>query len=115
MTAPRFSGMSLRITDVLGRLRDQITAPLRGQRREVDAVVSALHAMETPAPGVDVNPITEQLQRRLQQRSVLYLIGPGRILDRVRQVPGILRAPAAIRLGTGDARPHESQISLGRG
>ncbi|HEX4054188.1 MAG TPA: GTPase domain-containing protein [Tepidisphaeraceae bacterium] len=88
--APRLSGMSLRITDVLGRLRDQITAPLRGQRREVDAVVSALHAMETPAPGVDVNPITEQLQRRLQQRSVLYLIGPGRILDRVRQVPGIL-------------------------
>jgi hypothetical protein len=46
--------------------------------------------MEAPAPGVDVNPITEQLQRRLQQRSVLYLIGPGRILDRVRQMPGIL-------------------------
>jgi len=47
-------------------------------------------AMEAPPPGVDVNPITEQLQRRLQQRSVLYLIGPGRVLDRVRQVPGIL-------------------------
>jgi RNase P/RNase MRP subunit POP5 len=83
-------GMAVRIGDVLGRLRDQITGPLRVQRRDVDVAVASLRAMETPAPGVDVNPITEQLQRRLQQRSVLYLIGPGRILDRVRQMPGIL-------------------------
>jgi hypothetical protein len=41
-------------------------------------------------PGVDVNPLTQALQRRLQQRSVLYLMGPGRMLDRVRQVPGLL-------------------------
>jgi hypothetical protein len=34
--------------------------------------------------------MTQQLQRRLQQRSVLYLIGPGRVLDRVRQVPGMM-------------------------
>jgi hypothetical protein len=46
--------------------------------------------METPAAGVDVNPLTRQLQRRLQQRSILYLMGPGRVLDRVRQVPGLL-------------------------
>jgi hypothetical protein len=94
MTVPndsaRETGLRVRVTDLLGRLRDQITAPLRGQRRDVDAMVSALRAMEAPPPGVDVNPITEQLQRRLQQRSVLYLIGPGRVLDRVRQMPGIL-------------------------
>jgi 50S ribosome-binding GTPase len=88
--AQRDSGMAVRIADVLGRLRDQITGPLRSQRRDIDAAVASLRAMETAAPGVDVNPITEQLQRRLQQRSVLYLMGPGRILDRVRQVPGIL-------------------------
>jgi 50S ribosome-binding GTPase len=88
--AQRDSGMAVRIADVLGRLRDQITGPLRSQRRDVDAAVASLRAMEATAPGVDVNPITEQLQRRLQQRSVLYLMGPGRILDRVRQVPGIL-------------------------
>jgi hypothetical protein len=41
-------------------------------------------------PGVDVNPLTQQLQRRMQQRSVLYLMGPQRILDRVRQAPGLL-------------------------
>src|SRR5262249_32638863 len=40
--------------------------------------------------GVDVNPLTQQLQRRMQRRSVLYLIGPGRVMDRVRQVPGML-------------------------
>jgi hypothetical protein len=86
----RESGMAVRVSDLLGRLRDQITGPLRGRRRDADAAISALRAMETPAPGVDVNPITEQLQRRLQQRSVLYLIGPGRVLDRVRQVPGLI-------------------------
>lgn len=86
----RERGLMVRVADLLGRLRDQITGPLRDQRRDVDTAVSSLRAMETPAPGVDVNPITEQLQRRLQQRSVLYLIGPGRVLDRVRQVPGML-------------------------
>src|SRR5439155_9993872 len=30
------------------------------------------------------------LARRLQQRSILCLIGPGRVLDRVRQVPALL-------------------------
>jgi len=53
-------------------------------------ILGSMRAMETPPAGVDVNPITEQLQRRLQQRSVLYLIGPGRILDRVRQMPQML-------------------------
>jgi len=39
---------------------------------------------------LDVNPLTRSLQRRLQQRSVLYLMGPGRVLDRVRQMPALL-------------------------
>jgi len=30
------------------------------------------------------------LQRRLQQRSVLYLMGPGRMLQRARQIPGMI-------------------------
>jgi hypothetical protein len=62
----------------------------------VNALTAALTAMEAPAAGVDVNPITLALQRRLQQRSVLYLIGPQRVLDRVRQVPTLLaRLPRA--------------------
>src|SRR4029077_18288347 len=58
--------------------------------RAIDQIIKSLRAMETPAPGIDVNPLTQQLQRRLQQRSVLYLMGPGRMIDRVRQVPGML-------------------------
>jgi hypothetical protein len=86
----RAAGMALRATDLLGRLRDQVVGPLRSDRRDIETGVRALRALETAPPGVDVNPITEQLQRRLQQRSVLYLIGPGRVLDRIRQAPALL-------------------------
>src|SRR5205823_9879458 len=70
--------------------RDQMISPLRDERREADRITSQLRGMEAPTAGIDVNPLTRQLQRRLQQRSVLYLMGPGRMLDRVRQVPGLL-------------------------
>ena len=86
----REAGLSNRAADLLGRLTDQVVAPLREARREADRLIAALRGMESPEPGVDVNPITQQLQKRLQQRSVLYLMGPGRIMDRVRQVPGML-------------------------
>ncbi|HEV2292998.1 MAG TPA: GTPase domain-containing protein [Tepidisphaeraceae bacterium] len=86
----RAEGLVNRTADVLGRLQDQIVAPLRDARREANRLIAALRAMESPTTGVDVNPITRQLQRRLQQRSILYLMGPGRMLDRVRQVPGLL-------------------------
>ncbi len=86
----RRSGAAVRVKDLLGRLRDQVLGPMRRERRAADAAISALKAMEAPSSGVDVNPITEQLERRLQQRSVLYLIGPGRIMDRVRQAPAML-------------------------
>lgn len=86
----RKRGIGNRSADLIDRLRDQILAPLRHDRCEADRLVAALRAMETPPPGVDVNPVTQSLQRRLQQRSVLYLMGPGRMLDRVRQIPGIL-------------------------
>jgi hypothetical protein len=94
--ADRESGLANRVSDVATRLADQVIAPLRQARRDVNQLTSTLRAMETPAAGVDVNPITLQLQRRLQQRSVLYLIGPQRVLDRVRQVPTLLaRLPRA--------------------
>jgi len=83
-------GLRHRSEDLLGRLADQIVAPLRDDRREIDRLVGLLRGMEAPVAGVDVNPLTQQLQRRMQQRSVLYLMGPQRILDRVRQAPGLL-------------------------
>jgi hypothetical protein len=114
--ARRMAGARQRAVDLLGRLRDQITAPLRSQRSDVEAAVAALTALETPPPGVDVNPLTEQLERRLQQRSVLYLIGPGRVLDRVRQMPAMLvRLPRAawdfVLHGKADFPPDPGQTA----
>ena len=88
--AARIEGLRHRATDLLGRFTDQILAPLREDRREADRLAAALRAMESPGVGVDVNPLTQSLQRRMQQRSILYLMGPQRILDRVRQAPGLL-------------------------
>ena len=83
-------GLAKRSMDLLGRLQDQILSPLREDRQQVDALVASVRSLETPGLGVDVNPITQGLQRRLQQRSVLYLMGPQRVLERVRQVPGMM-------------------------
>jgi hypothetical protein len=88
--AQRSTGLRIRAQDLLGRFADQVLAPMRDDRRDADRLVEALRAMESPAVGVDVNPLTQQLQRRLQQRSILYLMGPQRILDRVRQAPGLI-------------------------
>ena len=86
----RAEGLQRRSEDLLGRLGDQVLTPLRADRGEMDRLIALLRGMESPVPGVDVNPLTQQLQRRMQQRSVLYLMGPQRILDRVRQAPGLL-------------------------
>ena len=75
---------------MLDRFVDQILTPLADDRKEADRAMTMLAAMEAPPTEIDVNPITRGLARRLQQRSILYLIGPGRVLDRVRQVPGLL-------------------------
>ena len=90
-------GLNNRNTDLAGRLNDQVITPLNEARKEADRILAALEQMETPEPGLDVNPITHQLQRKLQQRSVLYLMGPQRVLERVRQVPALLvRLPRSI-------------------
>ncbi len=96
LPSPVTAGIQHRVADVITRLNDQVLAPLREIRKQADQLCQSLHAMETPAVGVDVNPITDELRRRLQQRSVLYLVGPQRVLDRVRQVPTLLaRLPRA--------------------
>ena len=97
MPPPDEAGLANRTADSVSRLTDQVVAPLRQARhRRPTGCAAALRAMETPPAGVDVNPITQGLQRRMQQRSVLYLVGPGRVLDRVRQVPTLLaRLPRA--------------------
>lgn len=90
-------GLAHRKRDLVTRLIDQIIAPLRERWRVVERLSAALRAMEQAAPNVDVNPLTEQLRVRLQQRSILYLMGPKRVWDRVRQAPGlVLRLPRSL-------------------
>jgi hypothetical protein len=86
----RQEGLRARAADLYDRFHDQVLAPLHSDRREIDRIVAMLRALEAPPAEIDVNPITRQLARRLQQRSILYLMGPGRVLDRVRQVPALL-------------------------
>ncbi len=89
-TDARNEGLRHRCADLLDRFADQIISPLAADRKEADGAIAMLRAMEAPPTDIDVNPLTRSLARRLQQRSILYLIGPGRVLDRVRQVPGLL-------------------------
>lgn len=84
------AGISNRCGDLMSRWRDQILAPLRADRARVERLKAALWSLRTAADGVDVSPLTQQLQRRMQEQSVLYLMGPGRMIERVRQLPGIL-------------------------
>jgi hypothetical protein len=83
-------GVANRCADVLGRLRDRILGPLRADRRQVEKLLVLLRSLNTSDTGVDVGLLTQQLQRRMQERSVLYLMGPRRVLERVRQLPGLL-------------------------
>jgi hypothetical protein len=119
----RTGAAAARVADLLDRFRDQAFQPLRAQRKSVDALAASLRAMNAPVADVDVNPLMVQLRRRLQQRSVLYLIGPGRMLDRVRQVPGLLarlprttwdwlRTGELSRNGEGNGPPELEQRGL---
>ncbi|HEX8323993.1 MAG TPA: GTPase domain-containing protein [Tepidisphaeraceae bacterium] len=87
-------GLKQRVLDATARAGDQVLQPLLDRRRAVDRVVGSVRAFGSDVVDIDVHPLTEQLQRRMRDRSVLYLIGPQRILDRVRSVPtALVRLP----------------------
>ena len=95
------TGLDRRVADLAGRVADQVIAPFRRQRTRVDRARAALASLAggdgQSGGNVDVHPLTRQLQRRLQQKSVLYLMGPGRIVDRMRDLPAMLvRLPKSI-------------------
>ncbi len=84
------AGLGRRAMDLAGRVGDQLLGPMADERAEADRLIAVLEERVAPAAGVDVGPVTQRLQRRMRERSVLYLMGPQRILDRVRQAPGLL-------------------------
>ena len=83
-------GLNARVADAVQRFNDQLLQPLNDARQRTNSAVAALETLTGDIVDVDVHPLTQQLQRRMRERSVLYLIGPQRILDRVRSVPTTL-------------------------
>ena len=88
--APSSQGLRYRVYDATARLNDQLLQPLLETRAQVDRTIATVRVLLGDAIDVDVHPITQQLQRRMRERSVLYLIGPQRIIDRVRTMPATL-------------------------
>jgi hypothetical protein len=110
----RIAGVRARAADLAGRIADQVVAPMRSKRAAIERVKLRLEAMVRPEAGVDVHPMTRHLQRRLQQQSVLYLMGPARLVDRLRSVPSLVaRLPRStwdlITKGTTSA-PEPTQV-----
>jgi len=78
------------VLDLLGRLRDQVIEPMRSTRQRAKVCAERLLLLNQIGPGIDVDPMTRQLRKRMQERSVLYLMGPGRLIDRQRGAPALL-------------------------
>jgi hypothetical protein len=84
------AGLARRSADLIGRLRDQIILPLQENRRRINALLARMTGLQTRAPGIDVSLVGEQLRRRMREQSILYLMGPQRVVDRIRQMPGLI-------------------------
>jgi hypothetical protein len=83
-------GLKARAADLASRANDQVIEPLRTLRKQADAAINALREMRAAESGVDVDPMTRQLRKRMQQRSILYLMGPERMLERLKSAPAML-------------------------
>jgi hypothetical protein len=82
-------GLRRRVEDLASRVADQVVEPLRVTRRAADVAINALRELRARDAGVDVDPMTRQLRKRMQQRSILYLMGPQRMLERLRAAPAM--------------------------
>jgi hypothetical protein len=87
--AQRQTGLRRRVEDLALRVVDQILEPLRVTRHAADVAIDALRELRARDAGVDVDPMTRQLRKRMQQRSILYLMGPQRMLERLRAAPAM--------------------------
>ncbi len=88
------NGLRTRFGDVAGRAADLVLEPARALRAQCDDAAERIKSLIRPEPGVDVHPMTRHLQSRLRRQSVLYLMGPGRVIDRARSLPStVARLP----------------------
>ncbi len=79
-------GLANRIQDSILRLNDQIFVPLRNDLATVERLRESLESFVAPGPEVDVSGLTAELQQKMQAKSILYLMGPKRILDRAKKI-----------------------------
>lgn len=90
------NGTQQRVRDLIQRARDTVLEPLEAARKTIDRLSSSMSLLKTCPTDVDVSGISRQLQTRMQEQSILYLMGPQRVMQRLRQVPGFLgRLPRA--------------------
>ena len=101
------AALEARKMDLVNRVMDQLVAPLKQQRSEVERTLKALGAMNEPTAEIDVQPLAEQLRIRLRQKSIVYLMGPGRMLERLRQTPGLVG-----RWGRNLLKPSRGQTTV---
>lgn len=104
--ADRERGLGRRASDLAARIVDQVVEPLRVLRGKANDASAALRELRAREAGVDVDPMTRQLRKRMQQRSILYLMGPQRMLERVKAAPAALarlpRSTLAMLRGSKD-------------
>jgi hypothetical protein len=86
-----FSKLKNQTLDLLAKAQDQVVQPLLEERKKIAETVQALRRLESPAPDLEVDPLTDQLQRRMRERSVLYLLGPQRMMERAQKFFSVLR------------------------
>lgn len=84
------SANALRLRDLAQRVNDQLIEPLARQRALADDAIERLKSLAVPESDVDVDAMTRELYRRYQKRSVFYLMGPGRMVERLRSAPALV-------------------------
>ena len=78
-----------RCADVVSCLRDHVLARLQSDQQDAQRTFEALRVLRGGGD-IDVSELTRQLQGRMRKQSVLYLMGPARVLERMRSVPGMV-------------------------
>ena len=111
-TPQRFPALSRRVSDLLGRLRDQVIEPLRADRRAIDGAVALFAPLKRPhrrgcqphhrAIAAAIAAAQRALPHRSRPRAGSRAAGAGHA-----------RAPAANRVGY--LLPRQGPLAAGRG
>ena len=93
----RTAGFRARCEDLLDRLEDRVLEPLRTLRDEIDATVRALRSYDEAGAEVDVSPLARKVNARMEEKSVLYLMGLKRMSTRAgRAARALFSVPRAM-------------------